>query len=145
MVRAMRMIAQGGGTANPMIWVLAGPAGAHPMGFQVAQDVWDYLKDYQLDLAYNRKFIQAQLDTIRNLLDNPPPAPSVLGAAGGALPAPRWGSATTLGWTLGALAVATSAAFMVRRLRRTTPSTAPATQAAVDVAPEPEDSGSATA
>lgn len=63
---------KGGGTDNPMIWVHAGPSGAHPMGFHVTQEVWEYVEEHGLDLAYERRFVQRQLDAIKALLDSPP-------------------------------------------------------------------------
>lgn len=63
---------KGGGTPNPSIWVHAGPAGAHPMRFGVTQAVWDYVEQHGLDLRYNRRFVQAQLDAIQTLLESPP-------------------------------------------------------------------------
>ena len=62
---------RGSGTDNPMIWVHAGPSGAHPMGFHVTQEVWEYVADHRLDLAYERRHIQRQLDEIKAMLGSP--------------------------------------------------------------------------
>ena len=105
-----------GGTDRPMIWVHAGPAGAHPMGFHVSQQVWDYVTEHGLDLSYNRKFMQAQLDGIKALLEGVPVQAAVAAVkpVAATAPWPRY-TLTPLGWALGAAALATAGVFAVRR------------------------------
>lgn len=105
---------RGGGTAQPMIWVHAGPPGAHPMGFHVPQVVWDHVAEHGLDLGYNRRFVQAQLDAIKALLDSPPVQAAV--AATKPAGASSRLALTPLGWALGVSALATAGvALAVRR------------------------------
>jgi len=133
----MRLEGRGGDTANPMIWVHAG-GGNHPMGFHVSQRIWDYVETHPLDLRYNRKFVQAQLDNIQTLLDAPRPAPSAPATVG--LPS-RSGSGSTLGWTLTVLAAAAAAGALAVGLRRAThrrPATEPSPLAVVPVEERPE-------
>lgn len=108
--------ARGGGTANPMVWVHAGPSGAHPMGFHVPQDVWDYVAEHGLDLRYNRRFVQGQLDAIKAVLDSPP-IQATLTATMPATAASRL-ALTPLAWALGATALATAGLALAVRVRR---------------------------
>lgn len=107
----------GGGTSNPMIWVHAGPAGAHPMGFHVTQEVWNYVAEHGLKLAYHRTFIQGQLDGIAALLQGPAVQESVSTVQSVAKQAPlRRHLPLRLGWALGVVGV-TAVGVWVSRAR----------------------------
>ena len=110
--------ARGGGTDHPMIWVHAGPAGVHPMGFHVAQEVWDYVTEHGLDLRYSRRFVQEQLHAVRALLDSPPVRATVTAAQ--SAEGSSLGRLAPLGWALSATALgAAGVALAVRRRART--------------------------
>ena len=103
---------RGGGTSNPMLWVFASRNTA-AMGFNVSQAVWDYLEHHSLDLVYNRKAVQDQLDTIQALLTGPSaPFPAASSAVAAAVRRTSIASRVTpLGWVLGGVVVAVAGAL----------------------------------
>ena len=100
---------RGGGTDSPMIWVHAGP-NTHAMGMHVSQGVWDYVKAHGLGtVAYSRKVMQPQLDTIQAIVDALPKPARVPGDALQAGDVVRVG-ARKVPWTVQGIARATGIA-----------------------------------
>lgn len=106
---------RGGGTPNPMIWVHAGPSGAHPMGFHVSQEVWDYVIEHGLNLVYDRSSIQSQLNRITALLDGSSVQDAVAAVqeAGTRIPLRRH-SRSRYGWVIGLVGLAAIGAWASR-------------------------------
>lgn len=108
------------------------------MIFHVSQQLWDKVVEtaeaggHPLDLVYNRKVMQAQLDNIQRLIDNPLPAPSAPTARLSTPVSPRSGSAAIIGATVAIVVVTAAAgaqAYSKRRAARfaAKPATEPST------------------
>ncbi|MFB7976565.1 hypothetical protein ACFC1U_20865, partial [Bacillus subtilis] len=111
----VRWEARGGGTSSPWLVVSASPNTAS-MIFHISQQLWDKVVEtaeaggQPFDLAYNRKVMQAQLDNIQKLIDNPPPAPT---ASLSTQVSPRSGSITVIGATVAIVAATAVAGVQV--------------------------------
>lgn len=110
----------GGGTDRPMLWVRPG-GGAPSMGFEVAQNLWDYIDEHgMLDLVYNRKAMQAKFDALQAMLDSPPVQTVAKSAAAAVAPAVRalpTGKGAVTGWSIvgGAVLAGVAIAQAARR------------------------------